>query len=221
MKYLVVVAHPDDECDGAGGTIHKLASRGAEIAVAILAGKAEARRNLSETLESEERKSLSILGVSKLYQAAFPNIQMNAVSNASVVQYVSDCISDSQADVIVTHHPSDTNNDHVVVSYATQEALRQRSHEYVHGFYYLEATSATEWSLNSRLGKFKPNTFVEIGQENLEIKLQALSAYKNVVRPYPHPQCEESYRSLAALRGVQAGCMYAEAFECVFRKLVI
>ena len=36
MNYLFVVAHPDDESDAAGGTIHKLIKEGHNVAVAII-----------------------------------------------------------------------------------------------------------------------------------------------------------------------------------------
>ena len=44
MNYLFVVAHPDDESDAAGGTIHKLVSQGHHVAVAIMVSQAAARR---------------------------------------------------------------------------------------------------------------------------------------------------------------------------------
>ena len=47
-------------------------------------------------------------------------------------------------------------------------------------------------------------------------KIEALRAYTGVMRPYPHPRSEEAIEGLAAYRGVQAGCNYAEAFESVF-----
>ena len=221
MRYLFVVAHPDDECDGAGGTIHKLSTRGIPVAVAILAGKVEARRNLSDTIADDERKAFNILGIKQSYQAEFPNIKMNAVPNLQVMQFIHDCINDWRADVVVTHHPTDTNNDHSVVSYATQEAFRRIEGRKMSGLYYLEASSATEWALNSSRNRFKPNTFVEISLEDMEAKLKALDAYKNVSRPYPHPQCRESYYGLAACRGAQAMFQYAEAFECVFRGILL
>ena len=221
MRYLFVVAHPDDECDGAGGTIHKLTSKGFPVAVAILVGKAEARRNLSHTIADDEKKALGILGINQLYQAEFPNIKMNSVPNDTVMAFIRDCMEQWQADIVVTHHPTDTNNDHSVVSYTTQETFRQIEGRKMKGLYYLEASSATEWALNSGKSRFRPNTFVEIDMKDMEAKLQALDAYKNVSRPYPHPQCRESYYGLAAFRGVQAACRYAEAFECVFRSFVL
>ena len=82
----------------------------------------------------------------------------------------------------------------------------------------MENASATEWSLDSSLNRFFPNRYVEIGEAGLEVKLKALACYKGVMRPYPHPRSPEALRGLAAWRGAQAGCMYAEAFETVFRR---
>jgi hypothetical protein len=45
-----------------------------------------------------------------------------------------------------------------------------------------------------------------------------LSEYKGVMRSYPHPRSNEALEGLAAYRGVQAGCNYAEAFECAFKR---
>ena len=81
---------------------------------------------------------------------------------------------------------------------------------------YMEVPSSTEWSFDSSSNRFSPNMFVEIGKEGVEIKIQALKSYKGVMREYPHPRSEEAITGLAAYRGVQAGCNYAEAFESVF-----
>lgn len=116
MNYLIVVAHPDDEILGAGATIHKLISEGNKVAVAIMVSQAAARKDLSSTLSDDEKEALSIVGVEKTYHASFPNIKMNTVSHLELVQFVESCIEDWSADAIITHHPSDTNNDHVQTS---------------------------------------------------------------------------------------------------------
>ena len=82
----------------------------------------------------------------------------------------------------------------------------------------MEIPSSTEWSLDSSMNRFTPNYFVEIGKDGVEIKLNALKAYKGVMREYPHPRSEEAIKGLAAFRGSQSGCNYAEAFECVYRR---
>lgn len=223
MNYLVVVAHPDDEVLGAGATIHKLTTEGHNVAVAIMVSEAAARKDLSSTLSSDESKALSVIGVNKTYHACFPNIKMNTVSHLELVQFVESCITDWKADAIITHHPSDTNNDHVQTSYAVQAASRlfQRRENIppLKELLYMEVLSSTEWSLDTSSSRFLPNYFVEIGKDGVDLKLEALSQYKGVMRPYPHPRSEEAIRALAIFRGAQAGCDCAEAFECAYRRL--
>ena len=222
MKYLIVVAHPDDEVLGAGATISKLIKDGHEVAVVTMANHAAARANISDTLSVDQANAMKILGVNKMYTADFPNIKMNTVPHLELVHFIESCIEDYAAEAIITHHPSDTNNDHVITSYAVQAASRlfQRRENFapLKELLYMEVPSSTEWSFDTSSNRFSPNYFVEIGKEGVEIKIKALSAYKGVMRPYPHPRSNEALEGLAAYRGVQAGCNYAEAFECVFRR---
>lgn len=220
MNYLVVVAHPDDEVLGTGATIYKLARDCHKVAVAIMSGKVEARKGLSSSLLEDEAKAMRILGVSQVYHAEFPNIKMNIVPHLELVQFIEKCIEDWQAEVVITHHPSDTNNDHVMTSYAAQAASRlfQRKEgvKELKQFMYMEVPSSTEWSFDSSSNRFFPNMFVEVGKDGVDMKLRALEAYTGVMRPYPHPRSKEAITGLAAYRGVQAGCNYAEVFENVF-----
>lgn len=222
MRFLVVVAHPDDEVLGAGATIHKLIKEGNEVAVATMANHAAARNNISETLSSDQAKAFEIMGVKKSYTADFPNIKMNTVPHLDLVQFIESCIEDFGADAIITHHPADTNNDHVQTSLAAQAASRlfQRKEGVspLKELLFMEVLSSTEWNLNSASVKFDPNFFVEVGKEGVELKLRALEAYKGVMREFPHPRSREAIEGLAAYRGGQSGCRYAEAFECVFRR---
>ena len=222
MNYLIVVAHPDDEFLGAGATIHKLISAGHAVAVCTMANHAAARANISATLTEDQANAMRIIGVSKCYAADFPNIRMNTVPHLELVQFIERCIEDFGADAVITHHPSDTNNDHIMTSYAAQAAARlfQRKPGIpaLKLFLYMEVPSSTDWSLDSSSHRFTPNYFVEIGKEGVELKIRALRAYCGVMRDYPHPRSDEALTGLAAYRGSQAGCRYAEAFECVMQR---
>lgn len=220
MNYLFVVAHPDDEVLGAGATIEKLVSQGHKVAVAIMSGHAAARKNLSDTLAEDEANAMKIMGVDKVYHADFPNIKMNTVPHLDLVKFIESCIDDWKAEAIFTHHPSDVNIDHQETSNAAIAACRlfQRTDNVpkLHMFAYMEVLSSTEWSLNSADNRFTPNYFVEVGKEGIDTKIEALSAYTGVMRPFPHPRSKEAIEGLAAYRGAQSGCSYAEAFESVF-----
>ena len=220
MRFLVVVAHPDDEVLGAGATINKLIKEGNEVAIVTMANHAAARANLSDTLTDDQNEAFKIMGVTKSYSADFPNIKMNTVPHLELVQFVEKCIEDFKAEAIITHHPSDMNNDHIQTSYAAQVASRLAQRKdgvpALKLLLFMEVVSSTEWSFDNSSNKFNPNYFVEIGEEGLDVKLEALYAYKGIMRDYPHPRSNEVIKGLAAYRGGQSGCHYAEAFECVF-----
>lgn len=225
MSYLLVVAHPDDEVLGAGGTIYRLTQRGEEVNVCILSGKAEARASrLSESeLDDDIEKSMKILGVNRRIMGAFPNIKLNTIPHLELVQFIEKAIMETGADVIITHHPSDLNNDHLHTSLACQAAARlfQRRTDVLplRELWYMEVPSATEWAMNKTINPFSPNTYIELNEEGVNKKIEALSMYRGVMRNYPHPRSEEAIKGLAAYRGSQAGICYAESFECVFRSI--
>lgn len=223
MKYLLVVAHPDDEVLWAGASMFRWSREGHQIDVAIMCTEAKARAFRPEDKELDEdlNASSDFLGIHRKFEATFPNIEMNTVPHLKLVQFIESAIRESEPDIIITHHPADTNNDHLQTSMACQEAVRlfQRRPEVkrVRELWYMEVPSCTEWKINSAMVTFNPNCYVEVGKEGVDAKVKALSMYRGVMRPYPHPRSAEFIEGLAAYRGGQWGLMYAEAFEVVVR----
>jgi len=225
MNYLIVVAHPDDEVLGAGATIHKLTEEGHYVDICIMCGEVRARnfRPNDNDLNRDIEESNRLLRIRNRYIGMFPNIEMNTVAHIELVRFIEKSIVEAQADIVITHHPADVNNDHLQTSLACQAAVRlfQRRIEVkpLKELWFMEVLSATEWSVNSAWNRFVPNLYVEIGKEGVKVKKAALAAYRGVIRQYPHPRSEEAIEGLAVFRGAQSGCNYAEAFECVFRRL--
>lgn len=227
MSYLIVVAHPDDEVLGAGAAMYQLAKQGKEVNVCIMSAQAEARslRPSNNELNEDTNKCLQLLGVNQVFPGNFPNIKLNTVPHLDLVQFIEKAIIRTRADVIITHHPCDLNNDHLHTSLACQEASRlfQRNAEYepLKELLFMEVPSATEWALNFSMDDFRPDTFMEVGEEAIEKKIEALSQYRGVMRPYPHPRSIEGIKGLAAFRGSQSGSNYAEAFQTALRRISI
>lgn len=226
MKYLIVVAHPDDEVLGAGASIKKWTSEDSTVDVCIMSTDAKARafRPEDEELNDDLNSSSDFLGIGNKYEYTFPNIEMNTVPHLQLVQAIEKAITVSQPDIVITHHPADTNNDHLQTSLACQEAIRlhQRRPEMkpIKEVWYMEVPSCTEWAINSAFQRFTPNCYVEVGEECVDAKIKALGMYRGVMRPYPHPRSAEYIKGLAAIRGSEWGLKYAEAFQVILRNYV-
>ncbi len=224
MSYLIVVAHPDDEVLGAGATMYKLSQAGHKVNVCILSGEVNARKQRPslDKLNEDVDSSMSILGADNVFKGNFPNIEFNTVPHLKLVQFIEDTIIKTNAEIIITNHPADLNNDHLYTSIACQAAARlfQRRKDItpLKELLFMEVPSATEWGLNASANGFNPNTFIEVGEDGIEKKLEALETYRGVMRDYPHPRSGTAIKGLAAYRGGQAGMVYAEAFQSVFRR---
>lgn len=106
MKYLLVVAHPDDEVLGAGASMWRWSHNGNTVDVAIMCTEAKARafRPEDKELDDDLNASAGFLGIHKKYEATFPNIEMNTVPHLKLVQFIEKAIRESEPDIIITHH---------------------------------------------------------------------------------------------------------------------
>lgn len=227
-KYLFVVAHPDDEVLGAGAFIYEAIRRGDKVGVAVLntCDTTRYKENPSQIV-SDMGKSYAVLGGCKdsvsLYPFSYIDSNFHRADHRIMVQDIESVIRDFRPDVIFTQHPGDINTDHYWTAVSCMEAFRlwQRLRGYsrpIDALYLMEVQSSTDWALNPSEKRFEPNTFVEVSQEAMQAKVEALSVYENVIRPVPHPRSKEALMALPVIRGAQAGVPMAEAFECVFRR---
>ena len=215
---LLVVAHPDDEALGAGGTIHKLSSLGIEVNCMILSGTAEARS--TNPSEKELLKSIKlsgdILGIKEHIIGNFDNIKFNTYPHLEIVQFIEDGIKKFNPSTIITHHISDINDDHIITSKACLAASRlyqrQNSTKLIHNLLTMEVPSSTDWSFPSS-DSFQPNYYCHINEDNLNNKIEALKAYKDILRPDPHPRSINAIKSLATIRGSESNNSFAESFQ--------
>lgn len=219
MRYLFVVAHPDDEVIGAGGTIAALDKKENDIAVCVLSRWSPTR---DDDLREGIQRSHKILGIHKNYVGEFGCMKFKDADHHEMVRFIENSILDCKPDTVITHHPSDIHNDHNITSTCCMEAIRLPQRQIcdvpkIRTVAFMEVLSSTNWSINAGMNPFIPNTYSEISEDDVQRKIRSIGIYDNVIRDIPHPRSVESIEALATLRGGESGTRYAEAFQTVFK----
>jgi LmbE family N-acetylglucosaminyl deacetylase len=216
----VVAAHPDDEVLGCGGTLARMTAEGRAVHVllvsdgqtsrAVEAGQAPVEKILVAR-NAAARAACSILGCSSVEILGLPDNRLDGMELLDVVRHVEAFVRRHKPSLLLTHHSGDVNIDHRVVHDAVISACRPQPGHPVKELLFFEVPSSTEWRPPGSLNAFNPNYFVDIAK-TLPRKLDALNAYADELRPFPHPRSIKAVTALAHWRGATVGVEAAEAF---------
>lgn len=223
MNILIVVAHPDDEVLGCGGSIAKWVKGGHEVHVLIMAEGATSRdkhrdrASRKETLSilaQSAKRAAEVLSVETIKLRDYPDNRMDSVDLLDIVKTIEERIEQLQPAMVVTHHASDLNIDHQITNQAVMTACRPQPGHSVKRILSFEVPSATEWQSPTINNPFIPNWFEDIS-DTLELKVKALDVYKSEMREWPHARSIKAVDYLAKWRGATVGCEAAESFMLV------
>lgn len=219
-KILVVVAHPDDEILGCGGTIARLIKQG-YTAYSLILGEGltsrdkEANRKIGnkeiKELKKQAHKANAIIGVNKIFIYDFPDNRFDTVPLLSIVKVIEAIKAKIKPQIIFTHYEKDLNIDHQITYRAVITSTRALPEETVKEIYSFEVLSSTEWNYPLT---FSPDVFFDISN-TLEYKLKAMEIYKSELKDFPHPRSLEGIRLNAKYWGLRTGLKYAEALKAV------
>jgi LmbE family N-acetylglucosaminyl deacetylase len=117
---MCVLAHPDDETFGPGGTIAKYAREGVRVSVVIAtsgqagrtAGLASTPDELGRIREDEARAAGRFLGVSAIHFFGYMDGKLDEADEAEVEERVARLIREEKPDVIITFGPEGAGNEH-------------------------------------------------------------------------------------------------------------
>lgn len=218
MKVSVVVAHPDDEIIGVGGTILKHISDGDEIQIIILCEGKSSRYerledmdfNILKQYNKETTAAMEIMKVCNYKLYNYPNNRLDTLPLLDIVKEIQKQLDEFRPEVVYTHSYSELNIDHLLVNKAVTTAVRALPDAYVKELLFFSTLSSTEQTRS--IGQFfMPNLFVDISPF-IEIKLKALSCYKSELRNPPHPRSLELIKANDRVCGSKIGRDYAEEF---------
>lgn len=224
-RILVVVAHPDDELLGLGGTMNRLIKDYNVTARVIILGEGiTSRSNTRDRTLWEEQLSIhrqNIYDAQKAvgYQSVgiydFADNRFDSVDLLDLIKVIEEEKAEFDPEVIFTHHGGDVNIDHQRTFEAVVTATRPMAHERVRTIVTFETPSGTEWRATSDPKHFIPNLFFSISEENLNAKIKGMESYEFEKRAYPHPRSPEALKILAQRHGISVGTHYAEAFMII------
>ena len=224
-KIIIIVAHPDDEILGLGGTMNKLINEyEVETRVVILGEGITSRSNKRDSnkwkkeLETHKKniyQAAKCIGYHEIRTYDFPDNRFDSVDILDIIKTIEKEIEEFSPEVIFTHHIGDLNIDHQVTFQAVATATRPMTDEIVKTIICFETPSGTEWIPSTDLRKFNPNMYVEISLLNLNSKIKAMESYNYEKRKFPHPRSPESLKILAEFRGINVGLKLAESFSII------
>lgn len=221
-RILIVVAHPDDEILGCGGTMARHSSRGDDVFVVILGEgvtsrdeKRDREKRVKEIADLRRHVEVAnqIVGTKKTFLFDFPDNRFDSVPLLDIVKVVEGIKKEIEPDIVYTQHRGDLNIDHRITFQAVLTAFRPLKGERAKEIYAFEVPSSTEWAFG-RENYFIPNLFVDI-EDTMDKKIKAMRAYSNEIREFPHPRSEAALEALARNRGTMVGLECVEAFEII------
>jgi N-acetylglucosamine malate deacetylase 1 len=217
MKALVIAPHPDDEVLGVGGTIHRFASEGQDVVVAIVTrGWAPLFSDEQVArVREESQAACGSLGVRDLRFLDLPVTKLKDLPEAELNQALTDLIQDVEPDWLFIPFPGDRHEDHRQVFDACMVAARPTCRDNpIRMVLSYETVSETHWTATDVEPVFSPNYYIGIG-DHLQAKCDAMRCYASQLLPAPHARSIEAITALATWRGSVVGLAAAEAFMLV------
>jgi LmbE family N-acetylglucosaminyl deacetylase len=222
---MIVVAHPDDELLGLGGTIYKIKSQSkCQIKVVIL-GEGITSRSLVRTTRANKVKlknhnqnileAKQILGYDELSTYQLPDNQFDTVPLLSIIKIIENEKKQFDPELVFTHHLGDVNIDHQLTFKAVNTAFRSQPGEKFKGILTFETPSSSEWIPANDLRKFNPNIFIELNETQIDKKITAMECYNFEKRTFPHPRSPEALKNRSMMWGVTVGVRFAEPFQLI------
>jgi LmbE family N-acetylglucosaminyl deacetylase len=204
-KILAVGAHPDDMELESGGTLAKFALKGSEVYHLILTSGYKDSVSISVKQRKDEAECVaSILGIKEVIFFDYQDTELT--TNGKVISQVDEIIDEIKPDVCISHHPFDSHQDHKATAEIMFAVSRQGRVK--------NLLSGSPLPYRPNIFAFRPQLFVDI-TETLEIKLNALRAYKSQYEKFGGERLIEQVNAMAQNYGWAMGHKYAECFEVI------
>ncbi len=194
-RILFLGAHPDDIELGCGALLHQIAQKTDILCVTL----SDNQKNPDlQNVKGEHLRSMKILGIPE-EKVLFGPFQTRVFPNSrqDILEYFLKLRKEFNPDLIFTHSKQDVHQDHNTM---TNEALRAFRGITVLGFDVVRSSYG-----------FFPHFLVEVAEEDVKKKIEALSEYATYQDRYYFNS--ELTRSIMVRHGALAEVPFAEGFD--------
>jgi LmbE family N-acetylglucosaminyl deacetylase len=205
LKVVVFGGHCDDPETGAGGLVAMLTAQGHEVILAygtvFRGGRQYFGRPEVEVRTAEATEACKILGATPKF---FPYAHEKLVADEATAKAVAAWFDEVKPDIVLTHWPLDTHENHHTVSSLVWQSYKTRGGWNLYFF---------EVETDMQTLAFKPELYLDITSVR-DIKKRSVDVYKSQ-RP------EAIWRIHDAMhrrRGAECGVEFAEAYSLVAAK---
>ena len=194
-RIICLGAHPDDIELGCGALIAHIHHQTEILCVTLSDNQ---KNPLLKNVVSEHRNSMAVLGVNEKNVRVEKFVTRNfPQARQEILEYMIELNRDYSPDIVFVHTKADIHQDHNTV---TDEALRAFRGTTVLGYDVLRSSYG-----------FFPNFLVEVFEEDVQSKLDALAEYKTYANKYYFDP--NITRSTLIRHGALAERPYAEGFD--------
>jgi LmbE family N-acetylglucosaminyl deacetylase len=194
-RVLFIGAHPDDIELGCGAVIHQIAPLTDILCVTLSDNQ---KNPLLTNLVEEHYRSMDVLGVKRESVILGPfTTRIFPDSRQEILEYFLKLRRDFNPDLIFVHSKADVHQDHNTI---TDEALRAFRGITVLGFDVVRSSYG-----------FFPHFLVEVSEESVNKKIEALSQYETYRDKYYFNS--DLTRSIMVRHGALAEVPFAEGFD--------
>ena len=202
MNVLILSPHTDDSELGAGGTVSRLSAAGHDLYyVAFSSCDDSLPERDAGMLEAEFERVMDVVDPIEYFVLDYRVRRFNE-RRQDVLEDLVAIRDDVQPDLVIGPSLEDYHQDHVVVANEMVRAFKTES-------------SIITYELPWNHVNFESQLFYRLDSTHVADKIDQLSNYESQIakqRPYFR---DEFIRGLAAVRGVQCGARYAEAFSVI------
>ncbi|MBR5101669.1 MAG: PIG-L family deacetylase [Muribaculaceae bacterium] len=204
-KILIISPHGDDEILGCGGYMLRAVSEGAQVRVLYgTIGGDDCRQDYAMRLAETEAVARELgftFGVIKENHDAI----LDLVPAREIITRIDHEIADFEPDEVFVNYPS-LHQDHIHLYQCANTAMRLKE-GYMPPFFALY-----EYPFINSTDKLNGGMMYFDISDVIERKIELFHLYKSQVKESPSPLNATGIRSLAAMRGLECGCAFAEKF---------